>query len=100
MDDALEKRLNELALRAGHSGRACYTRFLEPSALGMLHMAACRAGAEVALWGGYEGAERCVAAFHGAQAPGAGEWPIVALRLQWNVKFANPANKEGYQKYT
>ncbi|MBQ6122040.1 MAG: hypothetical protein IJI59_09910 [Clostridia bacterium] len=94
MDDALEKRLNELALRAGHSGRACYTRFLEPSALGMLHMAAGRAGAEVALWGGYEGAERCVAAFYGAQAPGAGEWPIVALRLQWNGKFANPGHRD------
>ena len=36
MDDALEKRLNELALRAAHSGRACYTRFLEPSALGLV----------------------------------------------------------------
>ena len=35
MEDALEKRLNELALRAAHSGRACYTRFLEPSALGL-----------------------------------------------------------------
>ena len=31
MADALEKRLNELALRAAHTGTACYTRFLEPS---------------------------------------------------------------------
>lgn len=94
MDDALEKRLNELALRAKHSGRACYTRFLEPSAMGLLRMAAGRAGVEAALWGGYEGAERCVAAFHVAQVPEAGEWPIVALRLQWNGKFANPGHRD------
>ena len=31
MDGALDKRLNELALRAGHTGRICATRFLEPS---------------------------------------------------------------------
>ena len=95
MDDALEKRLNELALRAAHSGRACYTRFLEPSALGLCNMAAGRAGAEVALWGGYEGAERCVAAFHPAgEPPEAGEWPLLALRLQWNGKFANPGHRD------
>lgn len=81
MEDALEKRLNELALRAKHSGRTCYTRFLEPSALDCLHMAAGRAGVEVTLWGGYEGAERCVAAFYTADAPEAGEWPLLALRL-------------------
>ena len=53
MDGALEKRLNELALRAKHTGRACFTRFLEPSALPAVNAAAAHAGVEVALWGGY-----------------------------------------------
>ena len=56
MEDALEKRLNELALRAGHTGRVCVTRFLEPSALGAVNAAAARAGVKAAFWGGFEGA--------------------------------------------
>lgn len=94
MDDALEKRLNELALRAKHSGRTCYTRFLEPSTLSAVPLAARRAGVDAALWGGYEGAERCVAAFRPAESPETGEWPLLALRLQWNGKFANPGHRD------
>ena len=49
---------------------------------------------KVALWGGYEGAERCVAAFYAGDPPEAGDWPVVALRLQWNAKFANPGHRD------
>lgn len=94
MDGALEKRLNELALRAGHTGRPCYTRFLEPSALGTVNAAAARAGVRVALWGGFDGAERCVAAFYPDDPPETGAWPIVALRLAWNGRFANPGHRD------
>ena len=94
MDGALEKRLNELALRAKHTGRACFTRFLEPSALPAVNAAAAHAGVEVALWGGYDGAERCMAAFYDEDPPGAGEWPMAALRLQWNGRFANPGHRD------
>ena len=94
MDGALDKRLNELALRAQHTGRVCATRFLEPSTLVAVNAAASRAGVKVALWGGYEGAERCVAAFYAGDPPEAGDWPVVALRLQWNAKFANPGHRD------
>ena len=94
MDGALDKRLNELALRAQHTGRVCATRFLEPSTLAAVNTAASRAGVKVALWGGYEGAERCVAAFYAGDPPEAGDWPVVALRLQWNAKFANPGHRD------
>jgi hypothetical protein len=47
---------------------------------------------KAALWGGYEGAERCVAAFYTGDAPEMWEWPVLALRLQWNGKFANPGD--------
>ena len=94
MDGALDKRLNELALRAQHTGRVCATRFLEPSTLAAVNAAASQAGVKVALWGGYEGAERCVAAFYAGDPPEAGDWPVVALRLQWNGKFANPGHRD------
>ena len=94
MDGALDKRLNELALRAQHTGRVCATRFLEPSTLVAVNAAASRAGVKVVLWGGYEGAERCVAAFYAGDPPEAGDWPVVALRLQWNAKFANPGHRD------
>ena len=94
MDGALDKRLNELALRAQHTGRVCATRFLEPSTLVAVNAAASRAGVKIALWGGYEGAERCVAAFYAGDSPEAGDWPVVALRLQWNAKFANPGHRD------
>ncbi len=94
MDGALDKRLNELALRAQHTGKVCATRFLEPSTLAAVNAAACRAGVKVALWGGYEGAERCVAAFYTEDPPEAGDWSMAALRLQWNGKFANPGHRD------
>ena len=94
MDGALDKRLNELALRAQHTGRVCATRFLEPSTLAAVNAAASRAGVKVALWGGYEGAGRCVAACYTGDPPVAGDWPVVALRLQWNAKFANPGHRD------
>ena len=94
MADALEKRLNELALRAAHTGTACYTRFLEPSQADVVRAAAARAGVKACFWGGYEGAERCVAAFCDMEPPEPWEWPIVALRLSWNAKFASPGHRD------
>ena len=94
MDAALEKRLNELALRAGRAGRECFTRFLEPAQETWARQAAARAGARVALWGGYEDAERRVAAFYPDDGSEPEQWPIRALRLQWNEKFASPGHRD------
>ncbi len=92
--DALEKRLNELALRAAHTGAVCASRFLEPTQTDMARAAANRAGARVAFWGGFEGAERVVAAFYDADEPEPWDWPIAALRIEWNAKFANPGHRD------
>ena len=90
MDD--RKRFNELALRAVHTGRAQFTRFLDPAAERDALAAARAAGAEVAFSGGYEGAERRVAAFHDGEPPEV--FPIAALALRWNPKFASPQHRD------
>ena len=92
--DALEKRLNELALRSAHTGMVCCSKFLEPSQPDLARAAANRAGAHVAFWGGYAGAERTVAAFYDACAPETGDYPVSALRIEWNAKFSNPGHRD------
>lgn len=92
--DALEKRLNELALRAGHTGRVCFTRFLEPNQEDLVRHAAGRAGAKAAFWGGWADAEHRVAAFYRDEPPLPEEYPLAALRIDWNSKFANPGHRD------
>ena len=92
--DALEKRLNELAIRAERTGQVCCTRFLEPTQADAARSAANRAGCAVAFWGGFEDAERTVAAFHGGEPPQPADYPISALRIDWNAKFANPGHRD------
>ena len=94
MADALNKRMNELALRASYAGEPCYTRFLEPSMAEAARAAAAHAGVRVAFWGGCPDAERCVAAFYVDEGPEASEYPIAALRIAWNAKFANPGHRD------
>lgn len=90
MDD--KKRYSELALRAVYTGRAQYTRFLEPSAERDVISAARQAGAQVAFFGGCDGAERRMAAFHDGDAPE--DFPIAALALKWNAKFADAKHRD------
>lgn len=86
------KRCNELALRAVYTGRAQFTRFLDPAMERDALAAARSAGAEVAFSGGYEGAERRVAAFYDGEPPE--RFPIAALVLRWNPKFASPQHRD------
>lgn len=88
------KRLRELALRARHTGAACYTRFLDPSMEQTARAAANAADAELALWGGYPDAERRIAAFYTGEAPGAQDYPIACLALNWNPKYASPGHRD------
>ena len=94
MDAPLEKRLEELAQRAARSGRACFTRFLEPNEAQLAQAAANRAGARLTLWGGYDDAERRVVAFLGPYDPDPEDWPVQALRLRWNARFASPGHRD------
>jgi len=95
MDDALGRRLGELALRAGHTGQTTFSRFLEAGEeTEAARAAASRAGVRVSFWGGYDDAERRVAAFYPDEPPAADEWPLCPLRLQWNARFASPGHRD------
>ena len=93
-NDLAAKRLRELALRAAHSGAPRFTRFLEPSELNDARAAANAAGVNCAFFGGYEGAERVVAAFYTDAPPEPPEYPVRALRISWNAKFADPGHRD------
>ena len=83
----LEARLSELAAREGRS------RFLEPGAqVALAQRAAREAGVEVALGGGYPGAERVVAAFYRWEPPE--DFGVVRLLAQWNGKYGAPGHRD------
>lgn len=92
MDD--KKRLTELALRAVYTGQTQFTRFLEPAAERDALSAAHAAGAQARFFGGYDGAERRVAAFYADEPPEDSEYPLQALALRWNVKFASVQHRD------
>lgn len=79
-------------MRAAYTGRVQFTRFLEPSEEAAATAAAHAAGATLTLFGGYDGAERRMAAF----SDGAPEepFPIAALLMRWNSKFADAAHRD------
>lgn len=88
------KRFRELALRAAHTGRTQFTRFLDPAMENELRAAARQSGAQAAFFGGYENAERRMAAFYDSELPEAWEYPLVALALRWNSKFADAQHRD------
>lgn len=95
MDNDLElKRLRELALRAAHTGTPQYTRFMEPSMMNDARAAANRVDVNCAFYGGYDGAERVMAAFFATDEPEKWEYPLCALRITWNAKFSNPGHRD------
>ena len=54
--------------------------------------AARETGVEVAFWGGYEGAERAVAAFFVGEPPDS--WPVECLRVDWNSAYASVSHRD------
>ncbi|MBQ6325386.1 MAG: RNA-binding protein [Clostridia bacterium] len=95
MDGTIEqKRLRELALRAAHTGRPQFTRFLEPSMFSEVRAAANACGVRCAFSGGYDGAERMMAAFFDGDAPDPSEYPMHTVCIEWNPKFASPAHRD------
>lgn len=88
------KRYHELAMRAVYTGRAQFTLFLEPAAERDVRAEANQCGAKARFYGGYGDAERCVAAFYGDSAPDDGEYPLTALALTWNAKFADAQHRD------
>lgn len=94
MNGPEQKRLNELALRAAYGVAPAFSKFLEPAMADAVRAAAKAAGVRAAFWGGYEGAERVVAAFYDGEPPEGSEYPIAALRVDWNDRFAHPAHRD------
>ena len=75
-------RLLELSGLAEKQGRCRFTPFLTPPEATLAVAAAKRTGVEATLFGGYEGAERCMARFCPAMAEQEA-FPITALHVTW-----------------
>ena len=56
--------------------------------------AAGESGVRCSLHGGYPDAERCMAAFYADEAPGAEDFPMRVIRIDWNAKFSNPGHRD------
>ncbi|MDD3243903.1 MAG: YlmH/Sll1252 family protein [Eubacteriales bacterium] len=78
--------------RARGRGIVVYTRFLDPAQAAALAALARREGVPVQLCGGYEGAERCVAALLGGDM--SAQPPIAPLWISWDARFAAPAHRD------
>lgn len=77
---------------AAARGQVRFTWFLEPPAIPEARRAARQAGVCVSFEGGYEGAERVIAAFYDAETPE--RWPIECLRLEWNAAYASVGHRD------
>jgi len=78
--------------RAARRGSPRFTRFLDPPLMQEAARAAREEGVEAAFSGGYEGAERCLAAFYDGDKPDA--WPIECLRAEWNADYAKAQHRD------
>lgn len=88
------KRFRELALRAKHSRAISFTRFLEPPMEAEVRRAAGQAEVKAAFFGGFEGAERRIAAFYTEEMPEEWEYPLSCLEIRWNSKYASPGHRD------
>ncbi len=88
----VQKRLEELAIRADRSGRCTFSSFLTPPQAQVAVQIAKRLSIDVALHGGYEEAEREMACFlpYGEVHV---HWPMQTLCLQWKHQSA-PAHQD------
>lgn len=56
--------------------------------------AAAQADVQIAFFGGYDEAERKIAAFYSGEAPEAAQAPMACLEVKWNSKYANPGHRD------
>ena len=76
----------ELAERAARTGRAQYSNFLSPAEMQQARICARQAGVLLESFGGFEDAERRVAAFTDISDEDL-RWPVVCVRLGWDKRF-------------
>jgi len=91
-DQQLRERLLELAKRAQNRGIAVTTRFLSPEegqfALGV----GKKAGAEAMLFGGFEGAERCLCCYYESGVDP--RFPIGLVHVKWADRAKAPGHRD------
>lgn len=92
--DMTQKRLDELAMRTARRGTPSFTHFLDMAQIQLARAAAARQRIDVAFYGGYAEAERCMAAFYDAEAPQEYEWPIQPMRITWRAQFGSPGHRD------
>ena len=97
-DELLEKRIRELANHAFHKGIITYTNFLNPDELQTVHSRNFHSqGVCIKTWGGYENAERQIAAFFPDAFSFEKEYPISCLQIQpKSLKFADRLTHRDY----
>ena len=85
-NELTKAKLSELSLRAYERGYTVYSDFLNMNEISLLK--ALKTASPYTLYGGYEAAERCVAAF--GEADGLSAFPIVCLQIEpLQQKFAD-----------
>jgi len=90
--DREELRWLDQLRRARGRGIVLYTRFLDPAQAAQLSILAKKENVPLQFCGGYDGAERCVAALGGGDMPV--QAPIKALQVTWDARFAAPAHRD------
>lgn len=91
----LGKRLLELARRAREEGTVQYSRFLSPAECDSALWAAREAGAHVAYFGGYDDAERRLAAFsEEALTEMPEDAPLAWLSVHWHPRYGAPGHRD------
>ncbi|MGI6182852.1 MAG: YlmH/Sll1252 family protein [Candidatus Fimadaptatus sp.] len=85
--------LADCARRAGRTGRIMFSNFLDPAEAGLAQQAAAAERVPVQLFGGYEDAERTVAAFGWTDGEEI-QWPIAVMEAAWDGRFASCQHRD------
>ena len=96
MDEILYARMCDLARAALKRGDARFSRFLDPAQWVCAERAAREVGVQLSFFGGYDEAERTVAAFYSADsdAPTDADFPIVILEAVWDARYGAASHRD------
>ena len=89
-----QKRIEEAAKRSGQSWEVIRTRFLEPQEFLCAQQAAFEYGVSVLLYGGYDDAERKIAAFYPDGMQAEPDEMLTRIELTWNEKYAALSHRD------
>lgn len=94
MEESL-KSLENAAKLAGEKGLVRFSRFLDPAQAVQAGQFAREYGAQVALWGGYDRAERVIACFHPHHEQiDECMYPVVCLHSRYSEKFNSLSHRD------